>query len=204
MGRSGRAASQTVGTKQTPLLSRPPPPPPCFGAFRSLLLGGRGALRSAAPRRTSEPSGLLSAIGSAWLRSSAALALLTPGRLPGPSVAWLAPCIEGGKGRSDARNHDFPLPGNCVDAGIAPPYVGGTPGKLLCTPGVAERDLDFMLRLSCCVCGSMFLVADLPEGRPLCPRCHTVDAAVKKHSKPKRKPPAKPEKGRTDGVDSSS
>ena len=61
-----------------------------------------------------------------------------------------------------------------------------------------------MLRRSCCACGSMFLVAELPAGLPVCHRCATVDAAVKKHTRPKRKPPAKPRKDQTDGTDSSS
>ena len=53
-----------------------------------------------------------------------------------------------------------------------------------------------MLPLSCCVCGSMFLAAELPAGRPLCPACHTVAAALKTHDRPKRKRPSKKESTR--------
>ncbi|KKM68219.1 hypothetical protein LCGC14_1463140, partial [marine sediment metagenome] len=49
---------------------------------------------------------------------------------------------------------------------------------------------------SCCVCGSMFLAAELPAGRPLCPACHAVAAALKTHDRPKRKRPSKKESTR--------
>jgi hypothetical protein len=45
------------------------------------------------------------------------------------------------------------------------------------------------VRLFCSVCASVFLTPEAPEGRSLCPRCHTVAAAVKKHSPSKLKPP---------------
>lgn len=49
-----------------------------------------------------------------------------------------------------------------------------------------------MLRISCCVCGSMFVVAELPADQPLCYRCGSVDAAVKTQKRTKRKPPKPP------------
>lgn len=58
-----------------------------------------------------------------------------------------------------------------------------------------------MLRLSCCLCGSMFLVKKLPEGRPLCYQCRTVAAAVHKHTHARRKacpPPHDPKAGAVD------
>lgn len=56
-----------------------------------------------------------------------------------------------------------------------------------------------MLRVSCHVCGSMLLVDVFPVEKILCPACATVDAAVKKHRSPKRKPPAPAGKGDSDG-----
>lgn len=68
-----------------------------------------------------------------------------------------------------------------------------------------------MLRLSCCVCGSMFLVAKLPTDPPLCVHCAQAAAGNSNPKPPKRKPrrsaaTAKPAdtagKGQTDGTDS--
>lgn len=101
-------------------------------------------------------------------------------------------------------NPAAPIPapaGNCVDTTADPPYVGVDPVKPLRCSRVHRGQDKTMLHLSCCKCGSLFLVSELPAGLPLCPACHTVAPGLKKHNRPKRKRPSKKES--THGTDRS-